>query len=93
MKKVLKKTAVQTDIKAKTEKSTSVEDARSSNLKKLAKSGKLEEFVEKNQGRWDHQNWLALCDEISREGYAPVDFDQVGVILEQYKAVYFSDLK
>ncbi len=56
------------------------------NLKKLAKSGKLEKFVKAKKGNWDHQAWLILCSEIVEEGYEPIDFDQVGVLLEDHKA-------
>ena len=64
----------------------SPECSREDNLKKLAKSGKLENFVKKNNGIWDHQSWLVLCGEIVEEGYEPIDFDQVGLILESHKA-------
>ena len=60
--------------------------SKEENLNKLAKSGKLEGFVKKNKGCWDHQSWLVLCSEIVEEGYNPIDFDQVGLILEKCKA-------
>ena len=57
-----------------------------SNLKKLAKSGKIGNFVTKNKGCWDHQAWLMFCGEIVEAGYEPIDFDQVGLMLEKEKA-------
>lgn len=60
------------------------------NLKKLAQSNILKNFVSENGGFWDHQKWLELCDEISMNGYSPVDFDQVGLMLEQEKTAYFN---
>ncbi len=62
-----------------------------SDMERLAKSGKLEDFVRRNNGSWDHQKWLTLCEEISLEGYEPIDYDQVGILIEQYKTVYFSN--
>lgn len=60
------------------------------NLKRLSESSILISFVEKNSGKWDHAKWLCLCDEIRNAGFFPIDFDQVGLILEQLKAEYNS---
>ncbi len=89
MKSRSKKNPVQEKTCSKAECKMS-ECSEGKSLEKLAKSGKLEEFVKKNNGSWDHQSWLELCAEISLEGYEPIDYDQVGVLIEQYKAVYFS---
>ena len=61
------------------------------NLQRLAKSGILLNFVRENNGVWDHGKWLELCDKISTEGYAPVDFDQVGLMLELQKRTFLTD--
>ena len=92
MKKGTKLKTVQEKPCAKSEckKAAPQASTKESNLKKLAKSGKLETFVKKNNGLWNHQDWLVLCSDISLEGFEPIDFDQVGLLLEQYKAVYFS---
>ncbi|GEM_PF-1093301 len=60
--------------------------SKEENLKKLASTGKLKKFVENKKGNWDHQAWLILCSEIVEEGYDPIDFNQVGLILEEHKA-------
>ena len=73
-------------------KKTSPECSKESNLRKLANSGKLESFVKKNKGCWDHQAWLVFCAEITEGGYEPIDFDQVGLILENHKANFFSQI-
>lgn len=90
MKAGSKKIAVLEKICKKTEGNTSSERNSSDNLEKLDKSGKLEEFVRKNNGSWDHKKWIDLCAEISLEGYEPIDFDQVGILLEKYKAIYYT---
>lgn len=61
------------------------------NLQRLAKSGILLNFVKENNGTWDHQKWLELCDKISTSGYTPVDFDQVGLMLELQKRAYSTE--
>ena len=62
------------------------------NFKRLLKSGMLADFVKTNNGSWDHMKWLGLCDEISM-GYAPIDYDQVGLALEREKAEHFEKKK
>ena len=62
------------------------------NLKRLICSGILKEFVRDKSGAWDHQGWLDLCDKISKEGYAPIDFDQVGLALENERTDYSNKL-
>ena len=86
MKNEKKVKAVQETECAKAEcKKGSAVCSKEENLEKLAKSGKLEDFVRKNKSCWDHQSWLVLCGEIVEEGYEPIDFDQVGLLLESYK--------
>ena len=63
-------------------------DAREQNLKKLSKTNILMNFVKKYNGSWDHQAWLELCALLQEKGYTPIDFDQVGVILEAKKTAY-----
>ena len=60
---------------------------------KLLKSGILANFVKSNKGSWDHQKWIKLCDEISEKGYSSIDFNQVGLALEQEKDNYFPKKK
>ncbi len=62
------------------------------NLKKLVKSCKPESFVRQNNGCWDHQAWLVFCGEIVEEGYDPIDFDQIGLILENHKTAFLSQI-
>ena len=58
------------------------------NFQRLLSSGILKDFVSRNNGEWDHAKWLDLCDEISLAGYAHIDLDQVGLVLEQEKNEY-----
>ena len=38
------------------------------NLKKLAKTGILANFVKRNKGAWDHEGWLGLLASIKEKG-------------------------
>ncbi len=57
-------------------------------FQRLLSSGILKDFVSRNNGEWDHDKWLGLCENISMDGYAPIYFDQVGLVLEQEKKAY-----
>jgi len=61
-----------------------------SNLRKLAKTSLAMNFVKKNNGEWNHQNWLDFLAEIKRKGYEPIDPAQVGLLLEEKKAQYLT---
>jgi hypothetical protein len=56
------------------------------NIKRLAKTKILDDFIARTGACWDHQGWLDLCAEIEVKGYSPIDFDQVGLMLEDKKA-------
>jgi hypothetical protein len=93
MKKDKKVKAVQTLACSKTEcKKASALCNKEENLKKLVKSGKIRDFVKKNKGCWDHQAWLMFCSEIVEAGYEPIDFDQVGLMLESQKANFLNQI-
>jgi hypothetical protein len=56
------------------------------NLRRLGESGILDDFLVRTGSSWDHQAWLGLCAEIEAKGYAPIDFDHVGLMLEAKRA-------
>ena len=87
-----KKTAAVKDVVSTSvvSKRPSVENSKESNLVRLANSGLLNNFVTSNKGLWDHEKWLGLCEEISKRDFTPIDYDQVGLILEKRKAAYFN---
>ena len=58
------------------------------NLERLSRTKILPMFVQKHQGEWDHQTWMELCDELAEKGYTPIEFDQVGMLLEEKKSAY-----
>jgi len=58
------------------------------NLQRLARTSILENFARDNDNSWNHEKWLELCENIFKFGYSPIDFDQVGVMLEDIKARY-----
>ncbi|MCX6986215.1 MAG: hypothetical protein NT118_15920 [Lentisphaerae bacterium] len=56
------------------------------NLQQLEQLGILDKFVQENNGSWDHQKWMELCGLIEKQDLGPIDFDKVGLILEEKKA-------
>lgn len=64
-----------------------MQKAKEKNLKALKKTVILTNFVKKNNGSWDHSMWEELCASIAKK-YSPIDFDQVGLLLEDKKAAY-----
>lgn len=62
--------------------------AREDNLKKLSKTCMAMNFVKKHKGEWNHEQWLEFCDNLKSKGYAPIDLDQVGMLLEKKRAEY-----
>lgn len=76
--------------KKTTVKKLDQKDLKQANLKKLARTSVLANFVKKNNGSWDHQGWLGLLSSLKDKGYDPIDADQVGLILEQKKAHYLA---
>ena len=63
---------------------------KETNLKKLAKTSLLMNFVKKNDGNWNHAQWVGLLEALKTKGYTPIDADQVGLLLEDKKEVYLA---
>ena len=59
------------------------------NLARLAKTSLPKDFVEQHFGEWNHQDWLGFCALLEEKGYTPIDLDQVGLLLETQKTVYW----
>lgn len=60
------------------------------NLKKLTKSPIAMNFVKKNNGNWNHEDWLGFLDYLKEKGYDPINPDKVGLLLEEKKAQYLA---
>jgi hypothetical protein len=69
------------------------EDTAAENLKRLGESSILAEFVERHDGEWDHPAWLSLYQILEDEGYTPIDFDRVGLLLEERRSEYLNKKK
>lgn len=63
---------------------------KETNLKKLAKTSLLMNFVKKNKGKWNHEQWLELLANLNKKGYKPIDADAVGLLLEEKKEVFLA---
>ena len=68
-------------------------DTKAENLKKLARTTILINFIKKHNAQWNHEEWLELVKHIKNKGYTPIDFDEVGVVLEQKKEAYLNKKK
>jgi hypothetical protein len=56
------------------------------NLQRWEASGQARQWVESRQGRWDHDDWLALLGELAKSYYWPMAPAAVGRVLEENKA-------
>ncbi len=63
------------------------------NLNRLIDSGLIKEFVSKYNGIWNHETWLNFCNILADYGFTPVDFDEVGLLLEEEKKIQTSECK
>jgi hypothetical protein len=53
------------------------------NLRSWVFAGKARQWVEVHQGKWNHEDWLALLRTLQHTEYWPVDPDRVGLALEE----------
>lgn len=60
------------------------------NIKRFAKTSLAMNFVKAHNGAWNHEDWLNFIREVKEKGYYPIDFDRVGLILEDKKKAFFS---
>lgn len=61
------------------------------NLKTLAESNILADFVKEHKGEWDHQAWLWMYQILEDANLIPIDFDKVGLLLEEKRADFLQD--
>jgi len=55
------------------------------NFNQLRKTDIPYNFVEKHNGRWNHEDWLAFLEQIKKAGYNPIDLNKVCSLLELLK--------
>jgi hypothetical protein len=55
------------------------------NLRRWRESGEARAWVEARQGRWDHNDWLALLESLRRSRFWPLRPESVGLVLEELK--------
>ena len=60
------------------------------NIRKLSRSPIPMNFVKKQKGTWDHQDWLNFLEYLKGKKYFPIDVDRVGLLLEEKKAQYLA---
>ena len=47
-------------------------------------------FVKKQNGSWNHEEWLQFLDYLKSKKYFPIDTDRVGLLLEEKKAQFLA---
>ena len=55
------------------------------NLRRWRESGQARAWVEERQGCWNHDDWLALVEELKCSSLWPMKADAVGLTLEEAK--------
>ena len=60
------------------------------NLKRLRRTPLPMNFVKRNLGCWDHDKWDDFCLHLQTKGYTPIDFDAVGLLLEEKKVSFLT---
>ena len=55
------------------------------NLRQWRESGHARAWVEQRKGRWNHDDWLALLEELKGSSWWPMSVDAVGLTLEETK--------
>ena len=60
------------------------------NIRKLSRSPIPMNFVKKQKGAWNHQDWLDFLEYLKEKKYFPIDTDRVGLLLEAKKAQYLA---
>jgi hypothetical protein len=59
--------------------------SEANNLRRWQESGRARAWVEAHNGRWNHEDWLALLEELRRSPFWPMQPDKVGMVLEDAK--------
>ena len=60
------------------------------NIRKLSRSPIPMNFVKKQNGAWNHQDWLNFLEYLKSKNYFPIDTDRVGLLLEEKKAQFLA---
>jgi hypothetical protein len=82
------KTAAKTA--AKPAAATTASNDPEENIKRFAKTALAMNFVKAHNGSWNHEDWLAFINDVKAKGYYPIDWDRVGLILEDKKKAFFA---
>ncbi|MFN4258518.1 MAG: hypothetical protein ACK4RK_04425 [Gemmataceae bacterium] len=58
-------------------------------LRHWRESGQAWQWITDHAGHWSHDDWLSLLDELEPAGFAPVEAEAVGAVLEELKAQWW----
>jgi hypothetical protein len=62
------------------------------NLRRWRESGAARQWVEAHQGRWGHEDWLALLGGLQRSAFWPLEPASLGRVLEEARAEWRASL-
>jgi len=66
------------------------EELEAENLRRWMEAGQAWQWVQAQDGRWDHDAWLGLLDELKRSSFWPMQPDALGLALEETKRKWLS---
>lgn len=55
------------------------------NLRRWRESGEALRWVQARGGKWNHDDWVALLEQLRGSAYWPMEPDAVGYVLEELK--------
>jgi hypothetical protein len=58
------------------------------NLQRWQESGQPRAWVEAHGGRWNHEDWLGLLEELKKSSFWPMQPDAVGLALEKARQTW-----
>jgi hypothetical protein len=62
-----------------------VAHSEAENLRRWRDSGQARAWVEAHQGYWNHDDWVALVEDLRQSPYWPMQPDAIGLVLEDEK--------
>jgi nucleoid DNA-binding protein len=78
----------ESQVRVAEDQSREILNVETENLKRWQESGQARAWVEARQGRWDHQQWLSLLEELQHSSFWPMRPAEVGMVLEEARRAH-----